>query len=537
MAVDAETRALALEREYRVCAKSFKHFFQNHWRIELPAQGSFGLPDVRPEQLETADVFQENRRVVVLKARQIGWSTIVTAYLFWKAWFHIGQTCLVFSKKEDPDALEILAKLRFGFDNLPQWMKDRGPKLKRATQTRIEFDNGSSVESDAPSDNPGRGRTLQLLVLDEFGAFPDPEGAFGSVQPAIEWGQFFVIGNADRAHSKFHKLYKDAKAGKNPFKALFYSWRVVAGRDEAWREEQGSSLSPAQLASQYPNDDEECWVAAGSPVFDPEVIREKPFHVGLACTLRGDKLTTDDGGPLRIWRMPQTNMRYAMGVDCAMGLEHGDDSTAIVMDAYFRVCAVLQGKIGSRALAAACNDLGLFYGRALMGVERNNTGHSVIDFLRDDHRYANLYFRKDILSIGADVPRQWGWQTTQESKGLAINFLAGKLPEIEVCDAAVLTQLSEFRYIHSRDGRKVEMGGSPHDDLVMALAIATQMVRELRMPAGAPEGPEMPALPPSRFEGFDGTLHALARMGSDEEVTEMPDFAIIGGRGPKRRMR
>lgn len=536
--MDAETRALVAEKEFRLCRDSFKHFFQTQWKIELPAQGTYGLPEIRPEQLETADVFQVETRVVVLKARQIGWSTIVTAYLFWKAYFHANQTCLVFSKKEDPDALQILANLRFGYESLPNWLRDKGPDLVRLTQTKIEFANRSTVESDAPSDNPARGRTAQLLILDEFGAFPDPENAFGSVQPAVEFGQFFVIGNADRMHSRFHRLYADAKKGVNNFKSLFYSWTVVPGRTEEWRQLQGTTLTPAQLASQYPNDDEECWVAAGSPVFDPNVVKSKPFHVGETWRLEDGHLVEDMKGPLRVWHRPMPNMRYGIGVDCAAGLEYGDDSVAVVMDAYHRVCAVLQGKIGSRELARQVDALGRFYNNALVGVERNNMGAAVIDFLRDEQRYPNLYFRRDLLAVQGQIPKQWGWHTSDESKNLMIGYLSGKLPEIQVVDSKVLTQLGEYHYVYSRDGRKVQMTGSPHDDLVIGLALAAQMVRDIKLPQGFTEGPPPPQLPPSRFEGFDGTMHSLARMDlKDEDDFTMPNYAIPGGRRRSSRRR
>lgn len=535
--IDEEARALLREKEYRACARSFRYFFQNYWRIVLPASNTFGLPDLRPEQLETADIFQSDNRVVVLKARQIGWSTVVAAYLFWKAFFAVGQSCLVLSKKEDPDALLIIRAIKRGYDGLPEWMRERGTKVKRDTQTLIEFENYSTIESDAPSDNPARGRTLQLLVLDEFGAFPDPEGAWGSALPAIEWGQLFVIGNADRMHSPFHKLYTEAKAGKTNFRSLFYSWRVVAGRDEAWLASETSSYTPAERARQYPDNDEECWIAAGSPVFDPKVILSKLPLEGTPCVLRNGHPVPDENGLLRIWHLPVANMRYGIGVDPATGLEHGDDSVAVVMDYYNRVCAVLQGKIGSRELARLTTELGRFYNGALLGIERNNSGGAVIDFARDEFKYPNLYWRKDPLTISGQKPREWGWHTGEDTKGLAINYLAGKLPEIELTDAKVLKQLGEYRYIFSKTGTKVTMGGSPHDDLVMGLAIAAQMVREIRLPVGFGEGPPVPELPPSRFEGFDGTIDALARMGlEDHEVTSVGSKIVVMGGGGRRSL-
>ena len=44
------------------------------------------LKGLRPEQLQFIDAFQKNQRICVLKPRQIGMTTIVTACLFWKAY-------------------------------------------------------------------------------------------------------------------------------------------------------------------------------------------------------------------------------------------------------------------------------------------------------------------------------------------------------------------------------------------------------------------------------------------------------------------
>lgn len=530
--MDAKTLRLIREKEFRLCALSFPYFFENHWKIILPKENKFGLPEARAEQLATAQSFQDERRVVVLKARQIGWTTLVTSYAFWKAWFHGYQQCLVLSRREDPEALLIIQAIKLGYGGLEPWMRERGPKVRKDTLTKLMFDNESSIESDASKDNPARGRTLQLLILDEFGRFPDPEGAWGSALPATEYGQLIVIGNADRRFSRFHTLYTEGKAKINDFVSLFFSWRVVPGRDEAWLAKETSSMTAAQRAAEYPNNDEECWVSAGSPVFEQSAIAAKVPHVGVSGALVRSLDSArvefhhaeEDDGFLRIWAPPVPGGVYGMGVDTARGLEHGDRSASVVVDHNYRVCATLWGPIAPVALATLSAELAKFYNNALMGVEDNNVGSTTLDHLIQVIRYRNLYARENLNAIEMTAARKFGWHTDDRTKPLMINHLAAKLPEMDIIDAHILDELSGFRYLG--DGK---MGGSPHDDLVMALAIACQMARRLRAPQSLPEMPEPPKVI-SKWEGFDGTIAAHARLDLPEEPGRVQEMVVIGGR-------
>ena len=85
---------LRQEAEWRNCVKDEIYFLENYWSIAHPAHGRmlFGLREAQKEALERWDT---NRYSLTLKARQIGWTTLVAAHQFWLAFFHDDQLSLI----------------------------------------------------------------------------------------------------------------------------------------------------------------------------------------------------------------------------------------------------------------------------------------------------------------------------------------------------------------------------------------------------------------------------------------------------------
>lgn len=479
------------ELEFRRCAESFPHFFQNYWKVL--DRGTVKLPEVRPEQLDSAQIFQSEDRVIVLKARQIGWSTLIAAYNFWKAWFKPQQHCLVLSRREDPEARLIIRMIRLGYDNLPKWMQRRGVPITNRNLTKIEFGHGSYVDSDASKDDPARGRTLALLTMDEFGKFPNPEAAWGSAKPATEHGQLIVIGNPNGYGTEFWRLYTEAKQGLNDLRPLFFPWWVVPGRDRAWFQRETSSMTPAQAAAEYCEDDESCWNKAGSPVFDVERVRSfsaEPPTVGFLTPL-GFRHSND--GKLEIWREVEPTYQYVIAADIADGLEHGDYSAAVVICANTgEHVATFEGHLAPHDFGLFLDDLGRYYNRGLLGPERNRNGGAVISHLREVLRYPRVYRERSISGTTSRVrmTEKYGWHTTRESKAVLVSDMWKLLLNGTVVswDQKLFNQMAAFRY--RTDGT---MTGSPHDDRLMAFGIAVQLLKATSVKI-APEQREKEAI-------------------------------------------
>ena len=136
---------LKKEAEWRKCCKNERYFLENYWNIAHPAHGRI-LFDLRSAQAEALEHWQEHRYSLTLKARQIGWSTLVAAHQFWLAFFHADQNIIDLSRTER-EAVLLLRKTKYGFKHLPDWMLERGPKSLMEHQQRMGFDNGSLITS------------------------------------------------------------------------------------------------------------------------------------------------------------------------------------------------------------------------------------------------------------------------------------------------------------------------------------------------------------------------------------------------------
>lgn len=264
---------LRQEAEWRKCIKSEKHFLQNYWHIAHPAQGRI-LFDLRAAQSTALDNWENNRYSLTLKARQIGWSTLVAAHQFWLAFFHADQNIIDLSRTER-EAVLLLKKTKYGFKHLPNWMLERGPKSLMEHQQRMGFDNGSLITSMPSASDPARGESASLIVVDEWAFLPNPEEAWASIEPVADiGGRIIGLSTANGSGNFYHQLWVGATAGANKFAPMFFPWSATEDRGDAWYQEKIESMLPWQLAQEYPTTPEEAFVKSGNPVFDLTILQE-----------------------------------------------------------------------------------------------------------------------------------------------------------------------------------------------------------------------------------------------------------------------
>lgn len=183
-------------------------------------------------------------------------------------------------------------------------------------------------------------------------------------------------------------------------------------------------------------------------------------------------VTANPDDPLRVWEIPSVACRYVIGADVAEGLDHGDWSCAQVLNIHTGgLDASWHGHIPPDEFADVLAMLGSWFNNALVGVEANNHGLTTVTALRN-LRYRAIYRRRSVDRISNKSSDQLGWLTTRTSKPLMIDELAMALKseELGIHDKGTIAEL--LTYVRNERG---QMSGSPHDDRVMALAIANQM--------------------------------------------------------------
>lgn len=176
----------------------------------------------------------------ILKARQLGFSTLVAMFILDTCLFREGTSAGIIDATVD-DAKLKLGKIRFAYERLPDQIKAGIPILTDNAQ-EIKFGNGSSVKVGTSH----RGGTLQILHVSEFGKisaqYPDKAreiktGAFGTIHA----GQMiFVESTAEGVGGAFHELVMDSEArskvsrplAKSEFKLHFFPWWQHSGYKE-----------------------------------------------------------------------------------------------------------------------------------------------------------------------------------------------------------------------------------------------------------------------------------------------------------------
>ena len=182
---------------------------------------------------------------------------------------------------------------------------------------------------------------------------------------------------------------------------------------------------------------------------------------------------------LTVWREPQDNHIYSIGVDTSEGLIHGDYSCVQVLDVRSgEQVAIWHGHIPPDTLANEVYNLALWYKDALTCVESNNHGLTTIVQLRH-LGHPNLFRKRSLNQATTKVSQEFGWKTTRTTKPLLIDDLGMALrsEELTIRDRFTLAELRT--YVRNERG---SMSGSPHDDRVMALALANEMRQYAFMP-------------------------------------------------------
>lgn len=474
-------RELLSEARWRKARDDFVFFCKDYWRIQTPAGARF--LDLREEQQEAYRTFEDNRYVVTLKARQIGWTTLCAAYTFWKAFFYDDFTAIFLSRGER-EARDILAKVDYGYRRLPEWLRERGPTRMSDSQERMPFSNGSGIESLPSKKDPARGRTVNLVIVDEWAFFDNPEDAWASIEPITDiGGRIIGLSTANGSGNFFHELWLKAESGHSQFVPLFYSWKAVPERDDGWYEQKKRDLPDWQLWQEYPDNPEEAFIRSGNPVFDPELIRAhataEPKQGFLHRMGKLVEFRPLANGDFHVWEAPDIMGRYVVGADVAEGLEHGDFSSAHVIEIRSgNVVAAWHGKVDPDVFGDILADIGWWYGRALMGVESNNHGHTTLASLKRAH-YPNLYYQYRYDERTRTQGRKTGWLTTRNTKPLMIDEMAMAFRdgELFVRDKATLKEMLTYQ----RD-EKGGMAGSPFDDRVISLSICNQMRKHATAP-------------------------------------------------------
>lgn len=500
-------------------------------------------------------------RVIILKARQMGFSTETESLLYWQTATARGQEALIVAHTEEATG-NIFAMTRRFYDNMPPEVRP----LTRASNAReLVFDVpsrgapegaqglGSRLRcATAGGDGIGRSLTIQAAHLSEFAFWPgDKAETLAGIMQAVpdRPGTIVVIESTANGFDTFKTMWDEAvraqRDGDDGFLPVFFPWfeldeyrrtpppgfertqeeRALAARfgldDEqlAWRRwciatNCGGDLR--RFHQEYPATPDEAFLSTGTSVFDAEAVAARREAVREIPVLRGEfvydyddaqpqgnKITNirfDPGGRpiVRILHAPEDGAPYVIGGDTA---GTGSDSFVgqVLDNRTGAQAAVLQHTQDEILYTRQMYCLGKYYNDALIGIETNYSTYPQKEMERLG--YTRFYVRERVDTYTGATAQAYGFETTSRTRPLIIDGLkAVCAQEIELFgDYETLGEMLTF--VYDERYRPAAQTGA-HDDLVMALAIA-HFIRPQQSTRGAGSAPE------------DGTAQWRADMWAD----------------------
>ena len=444
--------------EWLRCRASASYFACHYVDIyDATSQGWMKF-NLWPAQAETLSTMAGSKKLVILKARQLGISWLSLAYALWLMLFHPPATILLFSLREE-ESKELLWRLRGMYGRLPEWQQSKGVTL--SNETRWILSNGSRAL--AFSTRSGRSYTGTLALVDEADFVPELSQFLNAVKPTIDaGGQLFLVSTSDKKRpiSTFKNLFRAAVQGTGDYRHVFLPWWARPGRDDAWRQSVQAEMFAQRgtnddFFAEYPSTPEEALAAE-------QLDRRLPLDWLKRC-MQTDLAVLPGVGPavpgLAVWALPIPGRRYVVGVDPAEGNPNSDESAACVLDAEsWAQVAMLAGKVEPSAFAGYVDQVGTWFNNADVLPERNNHGHL---FIREIERLGHLR----VLPGYDDRP---GWLSNVKGKPLFYGLLADAVQE-GVCvvrDSETAVQLASI------EASTLRAPEGLHDDRATAFALA-----------------------------------------------------------------
>lgn len=402
-------------------------------------------------------------RIVILKARQMGFSTETEGIIFKNVVTkHNYNAGIVAHKSDGTNNLFEMSKRMYEF--LPDEIK---PDKKKSNTKELVFNNdiGTGLNSKikcmtAGGDGIGRSDTFTALHLSEFAFWQGNKkdtltGLLQSVPNTLD--SMVIIESTANGFEYFKEFWDNAVAGRNDFYALFVGWNELEEyqmpytdfelTDEEKNLQQLYGLTLEQLTwrrwciqnncggdidtfkQEYPICPEEAFLSTGKCYFNkqniinrmkivPKPIMEGHFLCDYTATkISKMKFKQENKGCIKIYKEPVPNRPYVIGGDTAG--EGSDNFSLHVLDNITgEQVAVLKQEFDETEYVKQAYCLGMYYNIALIGLENNFSTYPTKKL--EEVRYPKQYVRKKEDTYIGKHDKSFGFKTTPITRPLIL---------------------------------------------------------------------------------------------------------------------
>ena len=457
-------------------------------------------------------------RIILLKPRQVGWSTWCEAEGFWYINQFPNKTALVVSAD--------IKSTRFVF-NMSKLFQDMLPKeMKRKTVSSTEHSiiyaqphRSKFLTQTAGTDVLGRGGTVNFFHGSEVAYWPSAKLGLAAVLQMVPYEidtTVILESTANGVGGAFYDLFWQAvdrqKDGANlaGFIPVFFPWykfseykttvpmTFKADEDELdlkqkfvltdeqiyWRRLKLSELGGDEemFRQEYPATPMEAFIASGNPVFTGKMTSQKIIDRIRYCIFTENGIE-DVNRRFNCWqiiRNPIEGHEYAMGID-TMESRISDpqdeksqldrDGVAVLDRDTSEYVAIYHGQTEQVELGQQCLYCARYYNNAYVAPEIPKA-MEVLKIFRNAG-YSHIYERQiHDEQLIEDESDNLGWKTTMVTRKWLVDSFITALREGLIINFPVL--LDEMKsFIYDKIGKPIHMPGK-HDDILFGAMIALQ---------------------------------------------------------------
>ena len=465
-------------------------------------------------------------RFLVLKGRQQGFTSVITAYQLANTLIKRNFTGFTLADTADNVRAIFQDKAKYVYNQLPDILK---PTEKYNSKTEMFFENlNSSWRINVASEQVGRSRTINF--------FHGSEAAFwnclisntqSSLGEALTKDSIQILESTANGFNEFKDLWDSGE-----WINCFYEWwrtkeyqdtfesqdiknkflyDIDHKTDWIWerlnwlkykihlKDEQlywyynkyKNYLNKDLIKQEYPCTPEEAFLNSGNCVFNTELLmqrkvelqqlyKEKPYKRGYFKFRWNDEESKDyilnssiefeesQLGMIKIYEQPKPHGFYVLGGDTA---GDGSDFFAGTMldNTTGKRVATLHAKVDADIYTWQMYCLGMYYNQALASIEINFNTFPVIELKR--LKYPHQYIREEYDSISKKMQEKFGWKTDRNTRPLIISEEQSIVKDhIELfTDIETIDEMLTFIY---DENMRPDATEGKHDDLLFSDMIA-----------------------------------------------------------------
>ena len=492
----------------------------------------FFFNEVQEDFIEKLETLGTNKPFFVLKGRQQGFTSVITAIQLSFAIVRKNFSGFTMADRTDNTMAIFNDKAKVVYDRLPEELK---PSEKFNSRNEMFFDKlNSSWRIATATDQVGRSRTLNFVHFSEVAFYEcnlsDLQAGIGEAitagaiqvyeTTANGFNQAKDLWDSESCHNLFYEWWRSPEYRSTEYEYLETQdpWLIerkkvleAKGCDKeqiTWYcKKYDSYLDKNTIKQEYPITPTEAFVSSGDCVFDKEAINNQIARcVSLQAPRRGYftykkeaiPIPNSEGVMVDVeWKIkdiefvesrdgyiflheePRVKVKdgeithkapYSLGGDTA-GTGKDYFTGKVICNLDDKTVATLHKQyIDEDLYAEQMYCLGKYYHDALIGIEINYSRQPT-RILQKKYNYPNLYMRERLDGASDRSVMDYGFETTSRTKPIIIGELVELIRNNPYIEEDIPT-LKEMTTFVKKENGKLEAIDGCHDDLVMAKAIA-----------------------------------------------------------------